>query len=296
MTPHAHDRGRAQNRRRLTAVMVLACAYMGAEIAGGLITNSLALLADAAHMLSDVGALGLSLFALWIAQRPPTSRRTYGYYRAEILAALVNGAALVAISAFVFVEAYQRISAPPEVRGALVVGIAAGGLAVNLIGLRLLQEGREESLNVRGAWLHVLSDTLGSVGVIVAGSLIWAFGWTWADPVASAAIGVLVLYSAWALLREAVAVLLEGAPGHIDVDQVRSSIAEVGGVLAVHDLHIWTISSGMVSLSCHVVAEENRPRPAMLESMNQLLMDRFQIGHSTIQIEPESFSSCDTCA
>lgn len=295
MNLHGHQVESSANKRRLTAVLALAGTYMIAEVVGGWLTNSLALLADAGHMLSDAAALGLSLFALWIAQRPATARRTYGYYRAEILAALANGAALVAIAILIFLEAYERLSAPPEVRGGLMIAVATGGLAVNVVSLRILDAGKSTNLNIRGAWLHVLGDLLGSVGAIAAGLLIWVFHWDWADPVASVIIGVLVLYSSWQLLREAVAVLLEGAPGHIDVDEVRDSLAGIHGVLAVHDLHVWTIASGLVSLSCHVVAGGEPAPPALLQSMNQLLDERFHIHHTTIQIEPEELDLCEPC-
>jgi cobalt-zinc-cadmium efflux system protein len=269
---------------------------MVAEVVGGLLTNSLALLADAGHMLSDAGALGLSVFALWIAQRPANSKHTYGYYRTEILAALANGATLVAISVYVFVEAFRRIGQPPEVLGGPMMVIAVGGLAINLAGLWLLNEGRDASLNVHGAWLHVLTDALGSVGTIAAGGLIWAFGWDWADPVASIAIGILVLWSSWALLREAVAVLMEGAPGHIDVDEVRDSLRHVDGVRSAHDLHVWTITSGLVALSAHVVAEGSRLPGPLLTEARALLHDRFGIEHVTIQVEPADFRECEECA
>jgi len=295
MSSHHQQVGDDENKRRLRAVLVLVAAYMVAEVIGGWLTNSLALLADAGHMLSDAGALGLSLFAVRIAQRPPSATRTYGYYRAEILAALANGATLVAISALIFAEAYERFGAPPEVRGGLMMIIASGGLLVNVIGLWILDAGKSGNLNVRGAWLHVLGDLLGSVGAIAAGVLIWAFDWNWADPVASVIIGALVLYSSWHLLREAVAVLLEGAPGHIDVDEVRHSLAGIRGVLAVHDLHVWTIASGRVSLSCHVVAHEQPAPRELLQSMNQLLDERFHIRHTTIQIEPEQLDHCGPC-
>jgi cobalt-zinc-cadmium efflux system protein len=262
---------------------------MVAEVVGGILTNSLALLADAGHMLSDAASLALALFAMWIAQRPPTAERTYGYYRAEILAALFNGASLVAISVYIFYEAYQRFAEPPEVTGPLMMGIAVGGLVINLIGLWLLHGGRADNLNVRGAWLHVLGDTLGSVGAIGAGALIWAFGWNWADPLASVIIAVLILFSAWNLLKESVAVLMEGAPGHIDVDDVRDAIRGVEGVQAVHDLHVWTISSGLVSLSAHVDVASLDNYAHLLGHLRHMLDDEFGIGHSTIQIEPEEY-------
>jgi cobalt-zinc-cadmium efflux system protein len=275
-------------------VLVLVLLYMGAEVVGGILTNSLALLADAGHMLSDAAALGLSIFAIRISQRPATARRTFGYYRMEILAALANGSALVAISLFVFVEAFRRIGEPPEVAGGLMMAVAGGGLLVNLAGLWILHEGRSESLNVRGAWLHVLGDALGSVGVIAAGTLIWAFGWHWADPVASIVVGVLVLYSAWSLLRETVAVLMEEAPAHIDVDQVRDAIIANPAVRAVDCLHVWTITSGMVALSAHVAIEGEQPTGRLLGEIRRTLHDRFGIDHITLQLEPKGFEKWQT--
>lgn len=297
---HDHHRGPAAERRalrggrRLLWTLLLAGGYMLAEVVGGLWTNSLALLADAGHMLSDVGSLGLSLFALWLAERPPGAQRTYGYYRAEILAALVNGATLVAIAIYIFLEAYRRFRAPPEVAGAGMLAIAAGGLVVNLAGLWILNAGRRESLNIRGAWLHVLTDALGSVGAIVAGLLIWLLGWFWVDPLASVLIAILVIYSSWHLLQEAVSVLMESAPKGLDIDEVRDSIASVPGVIGVHDLHVWTITSGMESLSAHVVAEDARRDPELLGAIRQRLHDRFGIDHVTLQIEPEGFSERQT--
>lgn len=289
---HDHGHGRSANSRRLALVLGLVVLYMLAEVAGAILTNSLALLADAGHMLSDAGALALSLFALWIARKPPTAGHTYGFYRTEILAALINGATLVAISAYVFVEAFRRLGTPAEVQGGWMMVVATGGLGINLLGLWILQAGRHDNLNMRGAWLHVLTDALGSVGAMTAGGLIWAFGWAWADPVASVLIGVLVLYSAWGLLRETVSVLMEGAPGHIDVDEVREAIAGADGVLSAHDLHVWTITSGMVALSAHVVAREPVRPGALLRSLQSLLETRFGIDHVTIQIEPEGFGDC----
>jgi cobalt-zinc-cadmium efflux system protein len=289
---HGHAHGGtagAQNKKRLAITLGLVTVYMVAEVVGGLLTNSLALLADAGHMLSDAGALALSLFAIRIAQKPPTPQHTYGYYRTEILAALANGATLVAISIYIFIEAFQRFGEPPHVQGALMMGIAVGGLAINLAGLWILNAGKGESLNVRGAWLHVLTDALGSVGAIAAGALIWAFGWAWADPAASVLIGVLVLYSSWALLKETVAVLMEGTPGHIDVDEVRETIRAVPGVCSVHDLHVWTITSGMVSLSAHVCVEEGQLGQPILRKIRATLHDRFGIDHMTIQLEHEGF-------
>jgi cobalt-zinc-cadmium efflux system protein len=286
---HHHGAASARNRKRLTFALALAAVYMLAEAAGGWLTGSLALLADAGHMLSDVAALGLSLFAMWMARRPATSRRTYGYRRMEILAALVNGATLVALSLFVLAEAWERFRNPPEVDAAGLMGIAAGGLLVNLASLWILHEGRDESLNVRGAWLHVLTDALGSVQAIAAGVLIWAFGWRWADPAASVLISLLVIYSSWSLLKEATAVLMEHAPSHIDVDEVRRAVAAIPGVLAIHDLHVWTITSGMESLSAHVVVREERYGCETLGEIRSVLHDRFGLHHTTVQMETETF-------
>lgn len=285
---HGHVHGTLQGRR-LTITLVLVGVYMVAEVIGGLLSNSLALLADAGHMLSDAAALGLSLFAIHLARRPSTPQRSYGYYRAEILAALANGAALVALSIYIFVEAIQRFLAPAEVQGGLMLWIAAGGLAVNVVSLWILHAGRQESLNVHGAWLHVLGDALGSVGTIVAGLLIWAFGWYWSDPLASLLIGGLIIYSSWALLKEAVAVLMESAPRGIDPDNVLAAILAVPGVRAAHDLHIWTITSGIHALSAHVTVESQVDDHETLGAIRHVLHERFHIDHLTIQVEPEGF-------
>jgi cobalt-zinc-cadmium efflux system protein len=286
---HHHDHGHGATggegaRRRLSLTLALVASYMVAEVVGGLMANSLALLADAGHMLSDAAALALALFAIWFARRPATSRHTYGYYRAEILAALVNAGSCIAISIFIFVEAFGRFLSPQPVEGEIMMAVSTGGLAVNLVSLWLLHGGREQSLNVRGAWLHVVSDTLGSVQAIAAGALILAFGWWWADPLASVLIGVLIVYSSWSLMRESVAVLMEGAPPNLDVDDVRNRLMQVPGVQDVCDLHVWTITSGLVALSAHVVAE--RPSFDVLHDLRHELKDRFGIQHTTIQFDP----------
>jgi cobalt-zinc-cadmium efflux system protein len=289
---HHHHGASAANRRRLTFVLVLAATYMVAEFVGGIMANSLALLADAGHMLSDVGALALSLFALRIAQRPASPTRTYGLHRAEILAALANGATLAALSFYIVYEAVQRLGAPQEVGGRTVMVIATGGLIVNLVGLRVLHGGRDENLNIRGAWLHMLSDALGSVGAITSGVLVWTMGWMWADAAVSILISALVLFSAWHLLRAAVEVLLEAVPAHIDVEEVRAAMAEVPGVEEVHDLHVWTITTGMDALSGHAVVgdrTERRPTGEILADIHRVLRERFNLRHATIQIEPRGF-------
>jgi len=273
--------------------LTLAAVYMIAEVIGGLWAQSLALLADAGHMLSDVAALALSLGALWIAERPPTPQRTYGYYRMEILAALVNAVLLVIVAIFIFIEAVERLRDPVVVQGWVVIWIATGGLLMNLIGLWILHGGRDESLNIRGAWLHVLSDALGSVGAIAAGLLVWLFGWYWADAALSMVIGLLVIFASWNLLKEAVSVLMEHAPGGIDVDQVRDLIRGTPGVLAVHDLHVWAITSGMSALSAHVIIADLHLQQALLKELRDELRQHFGIDHITIQIETEDFDHCE---
>jgi cobalt-zinc-cadmium efflux system protein len=262
--------------------------YMGAEVVGGWLANSLALLADAAHMLSDAGALALALFAMRFAERPATARHTYGYYRAEILAALVNGATLIAIALIIFLEAYERLQAPPQVQGGLMMGVAVGGLIVNGLGLWFLHGGRDESLNVHGAWIHVLTDALGSVQAIVAGALILMFGWTWVDPVASVLIGLLIIYSAWYIVAQSVSVLMEGAPGHVDVDDVRAALLGLPHVSEVHDLHVWTITSGFVALSAHLTCRTPGEQEPVLQSAQEILTERFSIRHTTIQIDRDA--------
>lgn len=290
---HGHGHGQAANRRRLATALVLTTGYMLAEAIGGWYANSLALLADAGHMLSDAGALALSLFALWIAQKPATPERTYGYHRTEILAALANGATLVAISLFIFVEAWERFREPQPVAGWTVMWIAIGGLLVNLAGMWTLHGGRDDNLNIRGAWLHLLTDALGSAGAIAGGVMVWAFGWYWADPAVSVAIALLVIYSSWSLLRESVGVLLEGTPAHINLAQVRAAMLEVDGVSSVHDLHVWTISSGMDAMSGHVVVADvdadRRGRGTILTELHHVLHERFGLHHMTIQMEPPGF-------
>ncbi len=283
---HHHHHGDG-NSTRLLIVLVLTAIYTLAEALGGWYSHSLALLADAGHMLSDVAALGLSLFATWIARRPPTPARSYGYHRTEILAALANAATLIAISLWVFYEAYHRIGAPPDVLGGTVMAIAAGGFVINVLGMFVLSGGRHENLNVRGAWLHVATDALGNIGTVAAGAAVLYLGWRWADPAASVLIALLVCWSAWALLRESVDVLMESTPSGIDADSVRTRLCTVGGVSAVHDLHIWSIASGRVSLSAHISVDGSRPDRDVLASLCQLLGEEYKITHVTLQLEEE---------
>jgi cobalt-zinc-cadmium efflux system protein len=286
--------GRAGSRRRLAITLGLVAGYMVAEVVGGLVTGSLALLADAGHMLTDAAALALAILAMWIAERPPSPRHSYGFYRTEILAAVANGATLVAIALFIFVEAWHRFRAPPEVQGGLMMAIASGGLVVNLGSLWFLRVDRGESLNVRGAWLHLLTDALGSIGAITGGLLIWAFGWAWADPAVSVLIGLLVVVSSWDLLRETVAVLMESAPAGVDVDAVRNTIAAVPGTTSVHDLHVWSIAGGMVALSVHVGVARDRSGNEVLSTLRDRLRHEFGIDHSTIQVEHDGFEESVT--
>jgi cobalt-zinc-cadmium efflux system protein len=279
---HAHTHG--SNRRRLTAVLVLTFVYMLAEAIGGFVTNSLALLSDAGHMLADVASLGLALVALWFAARPVTAKKTYGYYRMEILAALVNGTALVVISLLISYEAFQRIKSPEAVKGFEVMLIAIGGLAINAVSAFVLHSASETNLNMRGAFLHVMGDTLGSVGAIVAGAVVWRWGWLLADPLISVAMCLLIIYSSWQLIRESVNILLEGTPSHINIRAVAETMRGVSGVTDVHDLHVWTISSGMEALSAHVTIEPGVSHGTALESLQERLRSEFNISHLTIQI------------
>ena len=275
------------NRRRLAFVLGLTIAYMLAEGIGGFLTNSLALISDAGHMLTDIAALLLAMLALWFTARPVTHRKTYGYYRMEILAALANGVALVAISLILFYEALQRIHNPESVRGLEVMVIASGGLLVNGISAWLLHSGSEENLNMRGAFLHVLSDALGSIGAIIAGALIWRKGLLIADPVVSLLMCVLIIYSSWQLIRDAVNVLLEGTPSHIDIPALIGAMQKVDNVCEVHDLHVWSISSGKDALSAHVKIDAGSSHKSVLSELQERLRSDFNIGHLTIQIETQ---------
>jgi cobalt-zinc-cadmium efflux system protein len=287
---HTHSHNHApESRRALSMVLLLTAVYMIAEAIGGWWTGSLALMADAGHMLADVAALALALMAVWFAARPATPNKTFGYYRLEILAALVNGVGLILISLFIFYEAYQRWFAPPHVRSVAMTIVAAGGLAVNLLCARLLHRDREQDLNVRGAWLHVIGDALGSLAAIIAGMAITLFGWNAADPLFSAVISLLIIWSSWNLIRDATNVLLEGTPAHINLAAVEGAILETDGVANVHDLHIWTITSGREALSAHVIHAQTISQPSLLKELRTKLHDRFGVDHLTIQMETPDF-------
>jgi cobalt-zinc-cadmium efflux system protein len=285
---HRHHRA-SESSRRLSIVLILTTIYTFAEALGGWWTGSLALFADAGHMLTDVAALVLALMAVWFSARPATSTKTFGYYRLEILAALTNGVALIVISLLVFYEAYRRWAAPPPVRGGVVVLVAGGGLIVNLISARILHGRHEVDLNIRGVWLHVMNDALGAIAAIVAGALMSLYGWYAADPLFSVFIGLLIVWSSWNLIREATNVLLEGTPAHINLAAVEESILQTEGVSDVHDLHVWTITSGREALSAHVIHGESVSQPVLLQGLGEKLHDRFGVDHLTIQMETPDF-------
>ncbi|MGZ4538581.1 MAG: cation diffusion facilitator family transporter [Blastococcus sp.] len=289
---HAHATAGGGQRGRLGVVLALTVLVLAAEVVGAVLSGSLALLADAGHMATDAAGIALALGAVTLAQRPARGRRTFGLQRIEILAAVVNGLLLVAVAVYVLIEAVRRIGHPPDISSGLMLAVALAGLVVNLGSLAVLHRGRGESLNVRGAYLEVLGDALGSVAVIVAAVLIATTGWTGADVVASVAIGFLVLPRAWHLLREALDVLLEAAPKGVDLDDVRAHIAGVDGVLGVHDLHAWTITSGLPVLSAHVVVTDGALAAGhggrVLDALCACLGEHFDVEHCTFQLEGEA--------
>ena len=285
---HEHDhgtRGREGDSRALAIVLALTASFTVVEIAGGLLTGSLALLADAGHMLSDNLSLGLALFAAWLAGRPATPERSFGYRRAEILAALANGVALVAISIWIFVEALSRLQEPTEVLGVPMLAIATLGLAVNTAGVLVLSRSGRENLNVEGALRHVIADALGSVGAMAAAGVIILTGWRYADPLISAAIGVLILASSWTLLRDSTNVLLEATPRGLNAEEVGRKMVAADGVTEVHDLHIWTITSGFPALSAHVLVGHQENCHARRRDLEMLLASEFGIEHTTLQVD-----------
>lgn len=277
--------------RRLQLTLVLTTAWLVVEAVGGLITGSLALLADAGHMLSDAGALLIALLAIRIARRPPDARRTYGWKRAEVLGAMINGGTLMAIGGAIAMEAVDRWRDPTAVDGATMFMLAAGGLVVNLVAMAILSGGRSAGLNQRAAWLHVMSDALGSVGAMIAGLAVWAADWRLADPIASIAIAGLVVRASWSLLRDALDVLMESAPVHLDVDAIRAALNAQAGVLSVHDLHVWMLTPEEVALSGHIVTESDGPE--LLVRLCAMLREDYHIGHATLQVEPPGFDEAE---
>ena len=281
---HVHSAA-SENQKRLAIVFGLTATYLIAEVVGGLITHSLALLSDAGHMLTDVAGLGLALIAIRFAQRPATPERTYGYHRVEILAAVINAVVLIGISIFILWEAYERFRNPPAVASGMMLGVAVVGLVVNVTGMILLRGGSSASLNVKGAYFEVLSDMLSSVGVIIAAAIMWTTGWYYADPLLSAGIGLFILPRTWALLREALGVLLEGTPADINLAALRQALEQVGGVAGVHDLHVWSLTSGTNALSVHVILAEGASHDEVLLAAQRCATSAFRIAHATVQVE-----------
>lgn len=294
--PHAgsdghddHDHGpqahRQESRSKLLLVLGLVSVVMVVELFAGMYTKSLALMADAGHMLSDVASLALALIALWFAARPPTPGKTYGYYRTEILASLINGVLLVGISIFIIYEAFNRLSNPPEVQGPVMIAAAILGLVVNIFSMKMLHNLADHSLNVKAAYLELLGDLLASAGVLIAAIVITFTKWYMADPLISIVIGVLILPRTWLLLAEATNILMEGTPSHIDVDQLRTSLLAVPGVVDIHDMHVWTITSGLDAMSGHVCIERSGSSEQVLADVTRIAQKEFKIQHTTIQIE-----------
>ena len=274
--------------RRIAWALALTGGYFFAELIGGLLTNSLALLSDAGHMFSDIAALGLTLCAFQIARRPATSKRTYGYQRLEILAALINGLILWLVVGIIFTEAYRRLMEPPEVRPVGMLVIASGGLVVNIVSGYILYACDRGSLNIRGALLHVFGDALGSIGAMLAAVIMLLTDWYFADAVISIAIALLILYTSWELVRESVDILMQSVPRGIDAEEVQRAMEQVTGVIKVHDLHVWSVTSGVFTLTAHAVVCPDDSAQAILDEIEAELKSRFDIEHTTIQLETES--------
>jgi cobalt-zinc-cadmium efflux system protein len=278
-----HDHDAHSPTRRLRVALIITATFLVVEVIGGVLSNSLALIADAGHMLTDVAALALSLFVAWFARHPGTPQKSYGYLRWEILAAFLNGSALLLISAWIIVESILRIRTPEPV-GGLMLWVAIAGLITNLISARILHGGSHENLNVRGAYLHVLGDLLGSVGVVIAAVVIRYTGWLVADPIASFVTTALIIRGAWTLVRESVDILLESVPSHIDSSAVRAQLEAIPGIESVHDLHIWSVNPRVVAMSAHAIVRDASTQQHVLEHVHDA-MRLFGIGHVTVQIE-----------
>lgn len=290
---HVHSAA-GKNKRRLAIVLGLTALYLAAEVVGGLLTGSLALLADAGHMLTDVAGLGMALLAIRFAEKEATPEHTYGYYRVEILAALTNAVVLVGISFYVLYEAYERFRNPPEVQSTVMLLVALVGLAINVAGIFILRAGAGESLNMKGAYFEVLSDLLTSVGVIVAGVVMLTTGWYYADPLISAGIGLFILPRTWMLMRDAVGVLLEGTPSDVNIASVRKGVEGVPGVADVHDLHVWSLTSGVNAMSVHAVLAAGAKHDEVLAAVRRHVTSNFKISHVTVQVESEGCAQWET--
>lgn len=284
-----------QNRKGLSIALMITLGIMFLEFFGGLWTGSLALLSDAGHMLSDSSSLVLSLIAIWFASKPPSPSKTYGFYRFEILAALVNAITLFLIAGFIVWEAIERLSDPPVVASLTMIGIASIGLLANLLSAWALMRKADvhNNLNIRSAYLHIIGDALGSVGAIVAGLLMLAFQWYWADPIVSVLVAILILKGAWGVIKQTVNILMEGTPPTINQSEVLQALEEIEGVRDVHDLHIWTITSGLDSLSCHLLIDDDRDSQIVLQAAVKIVEQRFHIHHTTIQIEKSVIEHAD---
>jgi cobalt-zinc-cadmium efflux system protein len=291
--PHGHagghDHTRGASTRALWLALCLTGGFMLVEVAGGLLTGSLALLSDAAHMMTDTAALGIGLLAQRMVARPADARRSFGYGRFEVLAAAFNAVLLLFVAAYILYEAWQRIREPAEIASLAMLGVAAVGLVVNLLSMRALGGGKDDNLNMRGAYLEVWSDMLGSAGVIAAALVIRFTGWLWVDSLVAVGIGLWVLPRTWTLLRQSVNLLLEGVPEHLSVPQIEAALLAVPGVSSVHELHVWAVASGQVSVALHAVhgAQVHDPQ-ALLTQLRQMLAERFALHHSTIQLEAKA--------
>ncbi|MCM3585886.1 cation diffusion facilitator family transporter [Mesobacillus maritimus] len=288
---HGHSHGHhhhTNNKKALFMAFLLIATYMIIEFIGGLLTNSLALLSDAGHMLSDAAALGLSLFAIKLGERSATAKKTFGFKRFEIIAAAINGATLIIIAIFIFYEAIDRFLNPPEVQSLGMLTIAIIGLLVNILAAWMLMGGdKDENLNVRSAFLHVIGDMLGSVGAIVAALLIYFFGWGIADPIASVIVAGLILFSGWRVMKDSLHVLMEGSPDHLSIEELKKALSSLTHVQSVHDLHVWSITSGVPMLSCHISISRDGQHDDVLHNAQTLLHDQFGVDHCTIQVESE---------
>ncbi len=283
-----------KNKKNLAIVLVMTATYLVAEVIGGIWTGSLALLADAGHMFTDVGGLALALAAIWFAERPASSKHTYGYFRVEIFAAFINALILIFISIYILYEAYERFKNPPEVESAGMLLIALVGLGINIVGMKILHSGSKESLNMKGAYFEVLSDMLTSIGVILAGIIMLTTGWYYADPIISAGIGLFILPRVWTLMKGAVHILLEGTPSDVNIEDLRESLNSLEGVDAVHDLHVWSLTSGMNAMSVHVVLEAGADHDEVLLRVQKHSLDRFGIAHTTVQVDTPNAGDHDT--
>ncbi len=292
---HGHVTSAAgKNKKNLAIVFGLTAFYLIVEVIGGLWTGSLALLADAGHMLTDVAGVGLALLAIWFAEKPASPERTYGYYRVEILAAMTNAVVLILISLYILYEAYERFRNPPEVQSGWMIGVAAIGLVVNIVGMFILRAGSEESLNMKGAYFEVLSDALTSIGVIIAGIIMLTTGWYYADPIISAGIGLFILPRTWSLLKDAVGVLIEGTPADVDLPKLRESLEKIEGVAGIHDLHVWSLTSGVNAMSVHAILTEDDQHDAVMKRVHENVTENFKISHVTVQTECQGYAEHET--